>query len=144
MAVFKSAGVTEKQLKNPETATFIASFVQEQVKQGRSAPPVPAKKKMVGAKKAPPPPTNKNSTQQAIAAESSTSSKSPPVDPVRNQLLASIRGSGGSGTLKKIESSPTKSLTPSSGNDDMSQLLVKALATRNRKLQADDDSDSEW
>lgn len=138
MAVFKSAGVTEKQLKNPETATFIASFVQEQVKQGRSAPPVPAKKKMVGARKAPPPPTNK------VAAEPPANSKSPPVDPARNQLLASIRGSGGLGTLKKVESSPTKSLTPSSGNDDMSQLLVKALATRNRKLQADEDSDSEW
>ena len=59
--------------------------------------------------------------------------------------MASIRGSGGLGVLKKVESSPPKSLAPStSGNDDMSQLLVKALASRNRKLQADSDSDSEW
>ena len=91
MAVFKSAGVTEKQLKNPETATFIASFVQEQAKQGRSAPPVPAKKKMVGAKKAPPPPTNRPSAHQAAVAESPINPNPLHwIQPVINSWLVSV------------------------------------------------------
>lgn len=130
--VFKKAGITKKQLRNKDTAGFIADFVKSNAPKKKGPPPPPPAKSI---RSVPPPPprrrevTTSNSTNAAytqsapppappappaptmrvVEEEEAPKQKSPSlpsVDPGRAQLLASIRGAG-IGALKHVDASPS-------------------------------------
>lgn len=144
--MFEKAGVTEKHLKNPETAKFIAGFVDG--KRRQAPPPVPAR----AGKKAPPPPPPSRSKPPLPSRSSAIASSAPTADSGRGQLLASIRSTGVD-SLKKADpdaqskkSANEDSITACDPNDIMASMLAKALADRNRRIAASDSEDegSAW
>lgn len=150
-SLFKSAGVSDKDLENTETATFIAGFVNEQLAQN-TPPKLPPKPKNLGrnnldseaaspnterppqAPNAPPLPTFN------IPANQNGEEELPIIgDDSRSQLMASIRNAGANGKILKPVPKVEKS-THAVGNPqsdalpgDMASMLAAALAQRRKK-----------
>lgn len=81
VAVFKKAGISKKQLKNKETAGFIATFVNEQGAAGgarrkKGPPPPPPAKSLAFKSSAPPPPPKKGANINDVVVASGTDVKS--------------------------------------------------------------------
>lgn len=164
--LFDKAGVTKEQLENKETAKFIVDFVQSQGGPtakapvvNRNPPPVPPSKTSRGPPPAPPARTNsgrqiaappppppqsvqRNSTHEVPAVKLAV----PVGDPVRVDLMSSIRQAG-LGSLKPVQSNET---SPSASNanladssDQMASLLAQALAQRNKKIASSDSEESD-
>lgn len=144
--MFEKAGVTEGQLKNPETARFIAGFVDG--KRRQAPPPVPAR----AGRKAPPPPPPSRQKPPLPSRGGASASSTPAVDAGRGQLLASIRSTGVN-ALRKVDpdtqskkSANEDAATAGDPNDIMASMLAKALADRNRRIAASDSEEegSAW
>lgn len=127
-SMFSKAGVTNKDLEDPQTANFIAGFVAEQRNviaappyEGSTPPPLPQKKSQPkprgeeaertpqAAPMAPPPPA----PPMMPEAQKPNLEASPPANDSRAQLMASIRGAG-LGMLKAAPKIEEKSIATTS------------------------------
>lgn len=153
-SMFNKAGVSKKDLEDPQTANFIAGFVAEQQNNQQEAPPPLPKKKAIDkdiVPNAPPaaplcPPVTSNvpprappaPAQPSLGVEATNHNDQPPANDSRTQLMASIRGAG-LGVLKpapKVEkrNTPESSTTSASKpGGDMASMLAAALAQRKKQ-----------